>query len=543
MSDDLQLQQWAMDLVDQAVTRGDLEMGEQGLSVPAGVDVDAELDKIREDKKLAAVDGDDDVHPQEQIILGFSLEGNADRSARWAAFRQAIGLDPKQEVPDELWSDPIHMRIAKEIDQVFRGKRGDVRKLNGKALIAGFGERLENDQIGGSFQAFSQMITSLSSAAEGLSTNDFDIAVDLLKSRTARKMLHNTINQIQRQLKADLPVENVVQRLVAASGDAMNLVRGRLRGDETFKSPEGMFDDLEAGFAKDKGRVVSTGVRALDIDLQGGVNPADPGKLNVIGARTRVGKTTLGAAAGMGLCMNGAHVLFISCELSDREIMARALAHYSYRKGISVPTWRIEGRARDHSVPQNWAALKEAWTTDLQNPGFGSFTVKGDFQANAEVMGEYIYAAKAQNPELSAVFIDHFHIMSAMKGYSNRSGEMEARALYLHQVGKACEVDLFVMAQLNREACNFEVPGLEHINGTDVLAQLATAVWLLEFPKNEDGSRDRTGLDIHHAKFRNGQRETQDGRNGYAADSFISEETTRVSVDREHCYFTDGTEA
>ena len=111
------------------------------------------------------------------------------------------------------------------------------------------------------------------------------------------------------------------------------------------------------------------------------------------------------------------------------------------------------------------------------------------------------------------------------------------------QVGKACEVDLFVMAQLNRDACNFEVPGLEHINGTDVLGQLATAVWLLEFPKkDDDGNRPEGGLNIHHAKFRNGQRETIDGYRHNTADSFISEETTLVSVDREHCFFTDGTE-
>ena len=543
MSDELELQQWAMDLVDQAVTRGDLEMTTEGLNVPAAVDVDAELDKLREEKKLAAVDGDDDVHPQEQIILGFALEGDKDRSARWAAFRQAIGLKPDMEVPDWLWTDALHMRIAKEIDLVFRGERGDVRKINGKALIAGFGERLENDQVVGSFQAFVQTITGLTQAAENLGQNDFDIATDLLKSRTARTMLQDSIKRVERDLKADLPVEKVVQHLVGQAGEAMSLIRGRLRGDESFKTPEAMWDDLESGMSAEKGRVISTGVRAMDIDLQGGVNPLDTGKLNVIGARTRVGKTTLGVAAGMGLCMNGAHVLFISCELSDREVMARAMAHYSYRRKISIPSWKIEGRARNKDLPQNWQALKDSWANDQQDPDFGSFTVKGDFQATAEIMGEYIYAAKAQNPELSAVFIDHFHIMSAMKGYSNRSGEMEARALYLHQVGKACEVDLFVMAQLNRDACNFEVPGLEHINGTDVLAQLATAVWLLEFPKkDDDGNRPAGGLNIHHAKFRNGQRETIDGYHHNRADSFINEETTQVSVDREHCYFTDGTE-
>lgn len=541
--DDLEFNEWAVGLIDESISAGELVETSTGLTIPEGSDVDAELDKRREEKKLAAA-REDDSHPQEQIILGFALEGTVDRSARWAGFRQAIGLDPKDQIPADLWSDPVHARVAHEIDQVFRGKKGDIRKINGKALIAGYRERLDNEQVLGSFQAFTQSINALEAAASGLGKNDFDIAVDLLKSRCARSMIRAAIKSVEYKLRADLPVEEVVQHLVSSSGQAMNLVRGRLRGDESFDTPESMFDELEEVMTAEKQQVISTGVRALDIDLQGGINPDDPGKLNVIGARTRVGKTTLGVAAAMGLCMNGAHVLFISCELSRREIMARGLAHYSKRRGCKVPGWVIEGRGNKKTVPPEFSRLRETWANDIQSEGFGSFTVRGDFQANAEVMGEYIYAAKAQNPELSAVFIDHFHIMSSLKGYSNRSQEMEARALYLHQVGKACEVDLFVMAQLNRDACLAQQPGLEHINGTDVLAQLSTAVWLLEFPKRDEGVPFSPGqLDIFHAKFRNGQRETIHGHNGNEAGSFITEEKTEVSVEREFCFFTDGSDA
>ena len=540
MTDDLELQTWAADLIDQSVAAGDLQMTEQGLTLPEGTDVDADLDRRREEKKLAST-VEDDSAPQEQIILGFVLEGNVDRSARWAAFRQAIGLDPKDAIPERLWTSATHSRIANEIDSVFRGKKGDIRKINGKALIAGYRERLDNEQVLGSFQAFTQAINELTSGAEGLSTNDFDIAVDLLKSRAARGMIREAIKSVEYKLRADRPVEDVVQHLVQSSSQAMSLVKGRLRGDQTFDTPDSMFDVLEDSMTADGGYVIPTGIRAMDINLQGGINPQDPGKFNVIGARTRVGKTTLGVASAMGLCMNGADTLFISCELSKKEIMARALARYSKAKGVPVPSWIMEGRGNDRNVHKNFDGLRSAWAQDQER---GSFTVKGDFQADAETMGEYIYAAKAQNPELSAVFIDHFHIMSSMKGYSNRSQEMEARALYLHQVGKACEVDLFVMAQLNRDACLAQHPSLEHINGTDVLAQLATAVWLLEFPKREEGVPfSSASLDIWHAKFRNGQRETCHGYNGNAAGSFISEEMTNVSVDREFVYFTDGTDA
>ena len=528
-----------MSLIDSAVEDGTLALTDQGLSVPEGTNIDADLDARREEKKLQAA-VEDDSRPQEQIILGFALEGTTDRSARWAAFRQAIGLDPKQSIPDRLWSDPMHSRIANEIDSVFTGKKGDVRKINGKALIAGFRERIDNEQIVGSFQGFTQAVNGLVDGAAGLSSNDFDIAVDLLKSRCARGMVREAIKSVEYRLRADQPIEEVVQQLVKSTGEAMSLVKGRLRGEETFDTPESMFDVLEAQMTSDGGYVIPTGIRPIDINLQGGINPEDPGKFNVIGARTRVGKTTLGVAAAMGLCMNGADVLFISCELSKKEIMARGLARYSKARGVQVPSWVMEGRGNERNVHQNFEQMRTAWTADQQR---GSFTVKGDFQADAETMGEYIYAAKAQNPGLSACFIDHFHIMSSMKGFSTRSQEMEARALYLHLVGKACEVDLFVMAQLNRDACLAQHPSLEHINGTDVLAQLATAVWLLEFPKRDEGEPfTASELDIWHAKFRNGQRETVQGYNGNSAGSFISEEMTKVSVDRQFCQFTDSSE-
>jgi hypothetical protein len=68
-------------------------------------------------------------------------------------------------------------------------------------------------------------------------------------------------------------------------------------------------------------------------------------------------------------------------------------------------------------------------------------------------------------------------------------------------------VDLFLLAQLNRQACLVERPELEHINGTDAIAQLASAVWLLEFPKKpKEGPPPAHNLNCWHGKHRNGQR-------------------------------------
>lgn len=282
---------------------------------------------------------------------------------------------------------------------------------------------------------------------------------------------------------------------------------------------------------EEKGENISTGLDALDIDLQGGHNPRNVGKLLVLGARTGVGKTTLGVAAAMGLMRGRADVLFLSCELDGREIGARAFANQAHANGIRCPDWILEGRGSQRGVPPEFVQARDLWQMQQERGECGTFNSKALFHAGAEEFCEFMYAAKARNPRLSFVVMDHFHAMRPTKGYGNRSQEMEARALLLHQAAKACHVNLLLLVQLNRDACLAKSPALEHINGTDTIAQLATAVWLLEFPKRPEGQQfNPSQLVLHHAKFRNGQR-----RGGIR----VNEEESGLNVAREFCSVGD----
>ena len=89
---------------------------------------------------------EDDSRPQEQIILGFALQGTKDNTNIWAKFRSALGLTPGLRVPQELFSDGLLARVAEEVDAAFHGKR-DIRTLNGRALVESYRHRLTNEQI------------------------------------------------------------------------------------------------------------------------------------------------------------------------------------------------------------------------------------------------------------------------------------------------------------------------------------------------------------------------------------------------------------
>lgn len=518
-------------LVDAAVAGGALAMADDGrLEVPELERTTERLEAAREQRKLQEMGADDDSAAQEQIILGWALAGDDDNSSRWARFRGALGLNPSQELPAQLWTSQARLRVAQEIDAAFRGQR-DVRQVNRRALVESYRLRCERDQVSGSLQAFSQAVAELADQVAVFVENDFLMAVEILQSKRARSGLRQLVAEVERGLRADKPVEQVVAQVSEGIERARALVAGRLGTDYDFDGHLEIAQLLEGAMTEDKGETIPTGIDALDIDLQGGHNPRNVGKLLIIGARTGVGKTTVAIASAMGLMRGGADVLFLSCELDGREIGARAFANHAHACGYRCPDWLLEGRGSQKGAPGEFYKARDHWEGQRQRGEVGQFSSKALFHAGAEEFVEFMYAAKARNPRLSAVFMDHFHAMRPSKGYSNRSQEMEARALLLHQAAKACGVNLFLLAQLNREACLAQRPAAEHINGTDALAQLASCVWLLEFPKRPEGTPfNPSQLVLHHAKFRNGQR--RDGMR-------VSVEESGLMVAREFCTVTD----
>jgi hypothetical protein len=91
-----------------------------------------------------------------------------------------------------------------------------------------------------------------------------------------------------------------------------------------------------------------------------------------------------------------------------------------------------------------------------------------------------------------------------------------------------CQLDILVVAQLNRGAYGSSGgPDVSHLAGTSELERYASAVWLIERPRNPDGSPTsgaRDVLEVHHGKFRHGQMDGSD----------LSR--TVIHLDRGHCF-------
>ena len=537
---------WAAELLDKAVSDGHLELDPSGAPVIPDVEtVQAELEQDRQQRREES--GASDTADQERLVLGFCTAGHHDHRDQWGEFRDLLGLKYSDEMPASLWTDKQARWVAQEIDATYRNRRG-IQLISGGALIESMREQIASKLSSASLQEFSQAVASIETEVEGVPASDFRISAEILRTRWGRSKITRLGESLIRSTRREVDVTKVLEECTTELQEARDIFSGRIGNSYAFSSAEDGWFLVEQAVNREHCAPTPTGILSLDMDIQGGVKANDAGKMHLIGARTGIGKSTLGIAAAGGLCANGAHVLFLSCELNDTEIQARFMANYSRHMKEQgrmtqdqidkLPQWRLEGRGKvkPQGFDESFFRLMECMQED-KAAGKGSFTAYCQFLAEADDFVEVIRAAKAKTPAISAVFLDHFHALRpTSKGPRDRSQEMEVRAQILHGAAKECEVDLFVLCQLNRGAADDpKGPQAIHINGTDALAQLASAVWLMEFkkPDPEAGEQfDRGRLTLVHGKGRNGQRLPGDDSKAGA----VSCDESILKLERDYCW-------
>ena len=533
--------EWAANLIDKAVADGNLQLNDQGLPTADLGEVQEKLEQDRQQRREDS--GASSTGDQERLVLGFCLAGKHDHRDQWGEFRTLLGLQYSDEMPASLWTDKDARWVAQEVDATYRNRRS-VQLINGAALIESMREQIESKISSVSLQDFARSVQGIELEVDGVPASDFRISAEILRTRWGRQKIARLGESLIRSVKREVDVTEVLEKCTTELNEARDIFSGRIGNSYAFASAEDAWFQVEQEMTKEHCEPVSTGITSLDMDIQGGVKPNDAGKMHLIGARTGVGKSTLAIAAAAGLVANGADVLFLSCELNQKEIGARFLAHYArHLQAVGrmtenqvklLPQWRLEGRGKvgmTETISEAYYSLMNNLQEDKALSG-GNFQSYCQFLAEADDFVEVIRAAKAKNPKISAVFLDHFHALRpTAKGPRDRSQEMEVRAQILHGAAKECEVDLFLLCQLNRGAADDpKGPQAIHINGTDSLAQLASAVWLMEFkqPDLELGEKfDRGRINLIHGKIRNGQR---------VGDKQVTVETSVLDFNRDHCY-------
>lgn len=494
----------------------------------------------------------EDTTDQEAIVLCRVLSAPSGLARElWSELRVAFGVSHDQAVPLNLWSTPEFKAVGSEIDRTYLGER-NTQLITREALIANY-EALQEASRTISFQDFTMVIGDLTEdkamSAYGNAESEWAVALDLLRQQRVKALYHETFQTVEQIKKADTKLEKTIEFQQQRLMECLGMLRGSVGQQGNAKNStdilfgvngqRGLLDQILE--AKDQTKPISTGIPAMDLDMEGGVYPPGAeftgGRLFTLAARTGVGKTILGASAAVNLAKGGLKVGFVSAELDEGEIWTRIWASAT-RTFNQNTDWASVGDIKQPGAYKDTIAGRVQMACGSLQESGGEILVEAPWGADVDSVINILRSMKAKNPELRAAVIDHFHCLARHKGAPHsEAAMMEERAYKLMTVAKELGIDLIVLAQMNRvgmDALSAKgAPGLDQIRGTDALSHVSHAVWIVrkESGTEDDPNTDRD-LEFWHAKVR-GRQAYWSGSGMKSSKNFV--EKSILKMDYPYC--------
>ncbi len=196
------------------------------------------------------------------------------------------------------------------------------------------------------------------------------------------------------------------------------------------------------------GSILRTGLDALDNE----VGPIERGNLLVIGGQTKAGKSVLAGQIALNLALSGKPVVYISLEMTERELTLRWLSSLARVDTRTVPSWSEGDLQRFNAAQRTLLALPLTIITRC----FGLAEIVGTSQQ---------YAARHSTGEpLAAIVLDYAQLAEV-----GRSSRDERRCLELGQISRTgkrlagtLNVLFILLTQLNDEGRTKESRDLEN---------------------------------------------------------------------------------
>jgi len=491
----------------------------------------------------------DDTMDQEAIVLCRILTSPSGLARElWADLRCAVGIGHGQELPSQMWSNDAFSAIGSQIDAIYNGTADGASVINSQTLIESFSHKPSISVL-----EFNQTVARLAQKetmrSYGDPESEWDVAIDLLRQARARATFKNAQHLGGQAMKSDSKLEKAIEEQQQQLMTCLGMLRG------TVGSQGNAVDAVEDLVSPKDGRIslidqimnarqqvapVSTGIPALDIDMEGGVRKPGQsagGRLFTLAARTGVGKTVLGVFAAVNLAKEGLTVGFISAELDKAAIYARIWSAATHQCNPNT-NWAEVGDIDSPSHNREQVSSNLMMAAGAIQAAGGKLLIEDPWGACVDAVINSMRSMKAKNPEMRATVIDHFHVLSRHKGApNNESGMLEDRAYKLMNAAKELEIDLIVLAQMNRvgmdSASQREAPTLDQIRGTDALSHVSHAVWIVR-KEMEGAGEDRkwTGnLELWHVKTR-GRQARWDGKKINGLKSFVDKSI--LAMDYKH---------
>lgn len=230
---------------------------------------------------------------------------------------------------------------------------------------------------------------------------------------------------------------------------------------------EGMWDQSER---VERGEVtyhLPSGVRGLDRILDGGFAP---GKVYLLAARPRVGKTALAVQVGLEVARRGRGVYMLSLEIAARDLARQAVGCLGGVDYTHIASGRLTDEERAAAIhASNELSRMPFYRADLRTPGCPR-TVAG------------LAAALHGLPTPPAlVIVDHVGKLKPRgKFYRDRRDALAEVSADLIELARTTGVVLLVLAHISRDGA--DRPTLEDLSGADDLGKDADGVILMHRP-------------------------------------------------------------
>lgn len=232
-----------------------------------------------------------------------------------------------------------------------------------------------------------------------------------------------------------------------------------------------------------------TGIPSLD-ELTWGVHKSE---VQVIAARTSQGKTTLALQIALNLAAQKKNVLFISLEMTNNQVMERALCCFCGISGWDLRRGRIPSDF-DDKVSTFRGLVDHLDLFLVDNMGSSFEHVRSIFNS---------MEMQSQKPDV--IFVDYINLINDSEAQDERTA-LKKYMNELQEFAKLYDVAIVVVAQINRAATQRKdaEPTLADLKGSGVLEEAPATVCLLHWRRNELDPEASGQFNIIVAKARHG---------------------------------------
>jgi len=326
------------------------------------------------------------------------------------------------------FAEPIHARIFELIvQQVSRGKSASPISL--RPFVEGFPGL---DEVGGP-----AYLARLTGDGFGLLALD-GLIEQILELSARRKMMAALQSAVDACRDMDATIDEIVAHADTAldgrADDNINQVSGAEAIADLLKSYEQPISGVTCGSIPEVDRILG---------------PMRPKQLVICAARPGMGKTTFALSYALGAARNGHGVLFVSLEMSSRELAARMAAEMCFTHGDnSVPFSAInEGRLEDWQMRRVVEAESRMHQMPFHMIDTGSLTT-GRLNILAK---RYARRFAARGHKLELIVVDYLQLMRTGHREQSRYEAISEVSQSLKAIAKDHGVAVMALAQLSRE--------------------------------------------------------------------------------------------